>query len=549
MTPTPAPTDSAARLPDWLVWSVVAVSFAPALLGMLGVGFGIDHVVKGNLEGVGDAEAVNALIALRGRGLTVHVLLEWTSICIAAFSVVFAVTHYSIRRDATTPIIAAALCVAGLLDLFRVLALLGLTERIRDTPNFVPFTWALARTYHACILLAGTLPFVVDRGNAEARLHRVTRRYLVVAAVVFLVLSYEIVHVCAIYSLPRSILPSYPVSRPWDVVPLIAYMAAIGFVLPRFYTLYPSLFAHGLVISMVPNVLAQCHAAFASRSMFDHNSVSAEFLKVAAYLVPLCGLILDYVRAHESDVALQTTREKLRLARDVQVRLLPAESPAIPGYDVAGRSEPTEAVGGDYFDWVVDRSGHPGFVVGDVSGHELAASIVLAQTRAYLRALATAHDEPAEMLGELNRFLNADVPDRWFVTMFYARLEPEIGRLLYVGAGHEARIVRSSGEVVELPSTSSPLGMMDERPRTAVDQPTLQVGDVLLVTSDGVNEAMDADEQQFGWDRTVDVVRDRSDASARELVDAVFVAVEAFRESPTPTDDITVVVVKRTFGD
>lgn len=549
---TEEPTKSGRRLsfPDWLVWAVVGISFVPSLCRLFDVDFGVPHYQVGNLEA--DAEnptAVppNSVAVVGGRGPTIHVLLEWTAVCIAGFSVVFAVAHYSIRRDVTTPIIAAALCFAGLVDLFRVLAILGLTENLRDVADFIPFTWALSRTYHAVILLAGTLPFVVDPRNAEQRVDRVTKGYLLIAGIAFLMLSYVLVHLCAIMPLPRGVAASAPVSRPWDVIPLLVYMVAIGFVLPRFHHRYPSLFAHGLVVSMVPNVLAQCHAAFGSRQLFDHDSVASQLLKIAAYLAPLCGLILDYMRAHESDVKLQTTQEKLRLARDVQQRLLPQESPAIDGYDVAGRSEPTEAVGGDYFDFPVDRGGMPGIVVGDVSGHELAASIVLAQTRAYLRAVATAHDEPAAMLTELNRFLNADVLDQWFVTMFYVRLEPETGRLTYVGAGHEARIVRADGTEEPLPSTCSPLGMMDAPPASGAEQPVLQPGDLLLVTSDGVNEAVDEANEQFGWPRAIDVAATNLARPTQDIVDAIFTAVEDFRTSPTPLDDITVVVLKRTL--
>lgn len=527
------PGDASARFPTWLVSVVTVGSLLPAVIGVFGVDLGLNQF---------DPDAPPWYST---RAVATHVLLEWSAFCIAAVTVALAGVHYSIRRDVTMPIIGAALCFAGLLDAFRALAILGLTETVEEPTRFVPFTWALSRTYHACILVAGTLPFVLNRSSARRRFERLQPGYVVVSVAVFAVLTFVLVKLCAHTLLPVSLNPEWPVARPWDVIPLIVYVASVGFVLPRFHKANPSLFAHGIVVSMVPNVLAEVHATFGARALFDHDSVSAQLLKITAYLVPLCGLFLDYVRAHTSDVAHEATRAKLRVARDVQQGLLPESAPAIPGFDLAGRSEPTEAVGGDYFDYLVDGHGRVGLVVGDVSGHELAASIVLSQTRAYLRALATAHDRIGPMLTELNHFLQADMKNRWFVTMFLARIDPRDRTLRYIGAGHAASIVRADGSVVGLAATTAPLGVVETEITRADDVPVLAPGDVLLITSDGVTEATPpGSKEQFGIERTTELVARLAQRPAAEIVDALFDAVAEYRGGRPAEDDVTVVVAR-----
>lgn len=540
MNSAPTVDSSASRFPDWLVWTVWGCCSLPFLLGLCGVDLGFDQLAVPK-----DGQPVEIVDLVEGRPAAMHVLLEWSAFCIAAVTVVFAVVHYSIRRELTMPVIGAALCFAGLLDAFRALAILGVTATVRDPERFIPFTWALSRVYHGGILVGGILPFVLNRDAAEHSARRVNRVYTTIGIAVFVAVTYGLVAVCANTSPPIGFYRDSVVSRPWDVFPLLVYVSAMGFVLPRFHSSFPSLFAHGLIVSMVPNILSELHATFGSRSLFDHDSVAAQLLKIVAYLVPLLGLIIDYVRAHESDVSHEVTRAKLRAARDVQQGLLPESAPSLPGFEIAGRSEPTDAVGGDYFDYLVDDAGRVGIVVGDVSGHELAASIVLAQTRAYLRALATAHDEIGPMLTELNQFLHEVVRDRWFVTMFLARIDPGDRSLRYAAAGHEAFLVRGDGTIVPLRPTASPLGMMETSIEASPEEPTLAPGDVLLITSDGVNEATPPDStDQFGIDRATRLVADLANRPATEIVEALFEAVATHRGGVPAEDDVTVVVAR-----
>ena len=233
--------------------------------------------------------------------------------------------------------------------------------------------------------------------------------------------------------------------RPWDLIPLFLYLFAGSVVFPRFYRAQPSLFSHALFVSVIPNIAAELHAAFGSVAIYDNNFNIACFEKIIAYLVPFLGLLLDYRRAYDADVALQVTHEKLRVARNVQQGLLPQCSPEIAGYDIAGHYLPADMVGGDYYDYVRMADGRWGIVVADVSGHEIGASLLMAKTRAYLRALAKSDESLETILGRLHEFLLEDTQDKWFVTMFFAALDPHTGALEYAGAAQQAFILRAAG--------------------------------------------------------------------------------------------------------
>jgi serine phosphatase RsbU (regulator of sigma subunit) len=308
------------------------------------------------------------------------------------------------------------------------------------------------------------------------------------------------------------------------------------------------LFSHSLFVSVVPQVTCQLHAAFGSNQLFDNHFNIAYFMKIVAYTVPLLGLLLDYTRAYQAEAALLATQEKLRFARRVQQNLLPTSAPRVSGFDVAGVSYPAEAVGGDYFDYIPMHGGGYGVVVADVSGHDLGASIFMAQTRAYLRALAHAHGDVGEIVRILNRNLVADTKDRRFVTLFFARIDPDSGKVVYVAQGHQAYVLRRSGEAETLHAGGPPLGLLDSVEISCGPALELKSGDLLLELTDGIMEAQAPNGEQFGIERTLRCVAEHRDKSAREIVDVLWHAVQNHCGNLPQADDVTAVVLKATRG-
>jgi sigma-B regulation protein RsbU (phosphoserine phosphatase) len=535
-------------LPKSVVAVVIALAFVPIILNALGVSFSaapaapvVQEAVEGQLQPAAMPPEIN-------RGAIIYLLLEWTAFMIALATVVLALTHYFITHDVTTPIISTALFFSGTIDAFEAMAGVHLLPiAVDDINRFLPFTWFVSRLVNVCFLIAGTLPFVWRPARPVARGQERDLPFLIFTGVLFAGMSYLIVFLCAWSNVPQVLYPNWRVvHRPCDLIPLFLYLFAGSVVLPRFYRAQPSLFSHALFVSVIPNIAAELYAAFGSVANYDNHFNVACFEKIVAYVVPFVGLLLDYRRAYDADVALQVTNEKLRVARDVQQGLLPQTSPEISGYEITGHYLPADMVGGDYYDYIRMADGRWGIVVADVSGHEIGASLLMAKTRAYLRALAKS-DEPLQtILGRLHEFLIEDTHDKWFVTMFFAALDAPTGTLEYAGAAQQAFILRAAGTVTILKSTSTPLGVFADHPPRCAPYAMIDPGDVFVASTDGVVEAKSPAGEQFGQDRLIGVLRDSRQRTSAEMMDALNRSFWSFCGNAPVADDLTVVIVRRT---
>ena len=557
--PAATPLSAKVRLPIWLIWATIALCGLPVLLNLMG----FDFTFKGGIRDADDIPNLNLdhqLIYHYMAGVLIHTILEWSSFCFALFIVVFAFTNYSITRDVTTPIIGTALFLSGMLDGFKLLfadslieieTLYGVTdfsEKLQDTArrDFVFFTSAFARSYGAGVLIAAVAPFLDPKRDQRTSFGQGSLRYFALVGMLLALISLAIVAFFAtVPGLPQTVLRGQFISRPWDLMPLGLYLFAGLIVFPRFYKVQPSLFSHALIISAIPNVVSSVYAAFGSENMYDNNFNVALYLKNIAYLVPLAGLLLDYVRAYQTELELRATQEKLQVAHRVQQGLLPDHAPSMPGFDLAGASYPAEAVGGDYFDFIPMRDHRLGIVVADVSGHEVGASILMAQTRAYLRALALTDQDLSSILSNVNRFLVKDVQNRWFVTLFLLRLEPRTGEFNYGAAGHECYLLNAAGDVKTLESTSPPLGVLDDDALACSPPQTIDCGDLLLLITDGILETPAANGDRYGLQRVIDTIEAHRGGSADQIVGELYRSVTEFRGRRPQEDDITIVVVKR----
>ena len=535
------------ELPRSVTWTVAGLCILPTLLNVVGVDFGVP-AFELPLDSTTQLtpEQLAWAISVVSRGEIVHTLLEWSAVCVAFFATLFAFTHYTLRQDVTTPIVGSALFFSGVLDAFHTLAAAGLLGPVDDPEQFIPFTWALSRTFNAVIMIAGTAIFL-DRGPAGySRNRRRGSKFLILVGVLFGLVAYAIIQALMVVpSLPQSIYPEDLIPRPWDIPPLVLFLIAGGVVFPRFYRRHPSAFSYALFLSVLPHMVTQAHAAFGSTELYDNHFVIAHFLKIVAYFVPLVGLVLDYKRVYRLESRLRTTEAKLQVARTVQQGLLPRVPPRMPGYDLAGISYAADAVGGDFFDYLSMREGGVGIVIADVSGHDLSASLLMAETRSYIRALAESFEDVAEIATRTNRFLMRDVQNTRFISSFLARIQPELGTLVYAAAGHEGHLVRADGRHEHLQNTGPLLGVIDTAQIEPGETITLNPGDIFVVFTDGVPEAENADQTPFGLERALAIVRERSADSAREIVEAMYSAVQEFTQRDVQIDDVTIVVLKR----
>ncbi len=255
--------------------------------------------------------------------------------------------------------------------------------------------------------------------------------------------------------------------------------------------------------------------------------------------------VIENARLYESEKALLQMREELRLAARIQSDLLPQQAPDLPGYDIAGRTIAAQDVGGDYFDFIPMEGGRLGICVGDVSGKGLPASLLMANVQATLRSQSLVNDPPRLCIQRANTLMSRSTSPEKFVTLFYAVLDPWQHSLTYVNAGHEHPYhFTDSGPASSLSRGGTPLSMVDQfsYEEESID---LQPGDVLVIFSDGVTEAMNPSAEQFGRERLCSVIAESRRAGASVILEKILDAVRLHAGTAPQHDDVTIVVVRR----
>jgi sigma-B regulation protein RsbU (phosphoserine phosphatase) len=225
-------------------------------------------------------------------------------------------------------------------------------------------------------------------------------------------------------------------------------------------------------------------------------------------------------------------------ARVIQQALLPKSSPYIPGFAVTGLSVPAGAVGGDWFDLIPLSNGRWALVLADVSGKGMGAALLMSATRGMVRSLAEASCCPSEVLGRLNKLLVQDFPSGKFVTMVYAILDPARRTLSFSSAGHLPPLLVSGGEAHYLyTQTGLPLGLgTGTFSETHVNLPE---NSRLVFYSDGISEAENSDDEEYGRERLRQFV-----LNSDSMIDGILTDVRAFVDGEGLRDDATVIMVK-----
>jgi phosphoserine phosphatase RsbU/P len=258
------------------------------------------------------------------------------------------------------------------------------------------------------------------------------------------------------------------------------------------------------------------------------------------------AFIRDITERERSRRELLEHAEQFRVAREIQSHLFPKSPPQVPGFDLAGASFPAAAAGGDYFDFIPMADNGLGLVVGDVTGHGIGPALLMAETRAYVRIAALNRAEPSDILTRTNIALAEDIGSERFVTLLLGRLDPATRRLSYASAGHPpGYLLAPDGSVrMELRRTGVPLGMRPNTEFRNAPPVVLQPGELVLLLTDGIEEAMGPGEEMFGTDRMLAVLRKNRDKPAAQIVDALYLAVREFCKGAEQQDDVTCIVVK-----
>jgi phosphoserine phosphatase RsbU/P len=241
----------------------------------------------------------------------------------------------------------------------------------------------------------------------------------------------------------------------------------------------------------------------------------------------------------------------LEIARDIQRILLPSEAPVVPGFEISGINIPARHVSGDYFDYLEVDSSKLGVAIADVSGKGVPASIIMAICRSVLRSQAAGNPSPADVLQKVNRQLYPDIKEDMFISMAYVILDHADGSVTLSRAGHDAPIVFNHETRVAAPV--KPPGMVvgidsgSVFDRITGDFPlALKRDDCLLLYTDGVTEALDANGDEFGPERMIECVQTSAPEGAPAIVTRIIDELRAFVGAQPQNDDITLIAIRKT---
>lgn len=275
------------------------------------------------------------------------------------------------------------------------------------------------------------------------------------------------------------------------------------------------------------------------------TTFTEEHLNILTTLASVASIRVENARLLEERFERERMERELELATEIQQRFQPSEAPRMDGYEFQGISFSCYEIGGDYYDFITRHDGKMLIALGDVSGKGTAAALLMSSLHAAIHGQVAARSSLDEVVRSVNQYLADNTPANRFVTLFVAELDPHTGNLKYINAGHNPPLIgRMAGTIEQLSSGGFPLGILHSA-EFEVGETHLQPGEALVVYSDGVSEANNIKEEEFGMDRLMDVVKRNLGASAAGMRDKVESALSAFTQTAPANDDITLVIVKR----
>jgi len=277
----------------------------------------------------------------------------------------------------------------------------------------------------------------------------------------------------------------------------------------------------------------------------DHlNAYSNDDLEVLMLLSSQVAIIIEKVMLHENLIEKQRLETQLEVARQVQLALLPARDPQIDGFEISAYNFPTEEVSGDYYDWVRIYDDQIGMVIADVSGKGMPAALLMAFLRASLRAATHIGYAPAISMSKVNYLLWESIERNQFVTAFYGIFDATNRTLAYSNAGHNpALVMEVDGSARFEERGGVPLGMFRDT-RYYEYYLTIESGQMLVLYTDGLTEARNSTEEEYGRDRLVESVRKCRDLSAREMINYIHRDLITWTDGQGADDDVTIFIIK-----
>lgn len=280
-------------------------------------------------------------------------------------------------------------------------------------------------------------------------------------------------------------------------------------------------------------------------SPFVFRKFTEDDLNLLTVMANVAATRLENARLAEIEQAERILKRDLAQAAEIQHRILPDRAPQIPGLDIAGFNMACRTVGGDYYGFFPYPDGRVTLALGDVSGKGMPAALMVMQLQARLEALVADPSDLSTVMNRLNKITCANCPSNRFITFFLSLLNPATGEVSFANAGHNSPIlIRASGSVELLEGGGPVLGVLSIATYPE-DKARLDPGDLLVIYSDGVTEATNPADEEYGEERFTEELQRHRGESAEAIVRAVIDSVKKFAAGAPQADDITVIVAKR----
>ncbi len=274
----------------------------------------------------------------------------------------------------------------------------------------------------------------------------------------------------------------------------------------------------------------------------DYTGGDLEFLYSLANLAIIS---IENAKLFRDALEKQRLEDELVIAREIQQGLLPSSLPRIPGFDIAAINIPSKQVGGDYYDVIQKSDSEVVIAIGDVSGKGTPAALLMANVQAALRALTPMGLSLSEATARINDLTCHNMASGWFITFFWGALDVPTGSFRYVNAGHNLPFLfRANGTIERLDVGGIILGMMQTPSPYEEGRAVLGKGDMLVLFTDGVSEAMNSEGVDYTEERLEETLRQGIHDMAQEVIDRVRSEVQTFTQGTPQSDDITMLVLK-----
>ena len=286
-----------------------------------------------------------------------------------------------------------------------------------------------------------------------------------------------------------------------------------------------------------------------NRGAFDFVTKPLDFKDLRHTIARTLRNLVEWREALASRDQLVVLQNELDVASKIQQSILPTEFPQHERYGIHASMEPARNVGGDFYDILMLERDHIGLAIADVSDKGVPASLFMMSSRTLLKGTAIGLPQPGMVLSDVNDLLTEENETAMFVTVFYAVYSPMTGEVTYANGGHNPPLlIHADGSSELVPRVGGiALGILQGAP-FAQGTLTLQPGDTLLLYTDGVTEAMNADNEEFGVERLQAIFQDDPPTSAQHTNEAVFGAVHSFAGGTPQSDDITCLTISRISG-